>query len=92
MIEEEKIKFVNDVFEFESQLYMKGKQYNKVDEIWFNRYLTKSNFDAMIRVNFDLVYPIALKLVKNNPILLALYSEEDIIRREYYHIIQFKNS
>jgi len=63
MTEEEKFQLVQTVFEKEAQLYIQtGKKYDKITEFWLDKYLTKSNFDSILRANLDEIYPIALVL------------------------------
>jgi len=66
MTDEEKFKFVDTVLEIESQLYLNGKQYDRQDEFWLHKYITKSNTDGLIRTNLEAVYKTALNLVKGN--------------------------
>lgn len=65
MTEEEKIKFVNNIFESESKLYENtNKEYDMQDKIWLHRYLTKSNYEGILRADLESAYQIALNLSK----------------------------
>jgi len=67
MTDEEKIKFVNRVFECESQVYASsGKRYDYQTEFWFHKYLSKGEFDEdSNKKNLDVAYQIALNLNKD---------------------------
>jgi len=65
MTEEEKVKFIMNVFECESQLYANtDKEYDYTDKFWLHQYLTKSNIDDIIKGNLETVYQIAQELSK----------------------------
>lgn len=63
MTDEEKIKFVSEVFDAEIQSYIsRSKKYDRQDEVWLDRYLTKSNTEGMIKTNLEAMYKTALNL------------------------------
>ena len=58
--EQEKMDFINKVFEKEMDRYMNtGMVYEKGTEYWINAYITKSNFEGMAKAHLDEVYRVA---------------------------------
>lgn len=73
LTKKEKIKFVKDVFENESQLYQNtDKQYDYEDKFWLHKYITKSDTRALLRADLKSLYQTALNLVKNEESQLLL--------------------
>lgn len=78
LTKKEKIKFVKDVFEYESQFYQNtDKEYDYEDKFWLHKYITKSDSRALIRASLDELYQTALNLSKDKQSELIL--DNDVI-------------
>jgi hypothetical protein len=65
MTENEKLQFIENVFELEIEFYINGlRQYERQDEFWLDKYLTKSNYIGIFKAHLDDVYQTALKFNK----------------------------
>ncbi|WP_313413126.1 hypothetical protein [Sedimentibacter sp.] len=67
MTNEEKFNFIINVIKSEIPYYTEGnRQYKKSEEIWLHRYLTKLDFEGIVKANLDLAYDAALNIYNKN--------------------------